>query len=440
MLWVFAGMAPAYDGSTACPPSPTPETYLGRSVIGDWQLMCDKSYQAATISSLFFFGFMMGSVCMGFLSDRRGRKPALLVSMVLLQVSAALCAMAAGPVTFGAGRLVCGLGMGGSTLGSFVWNAEFMGRQRSVLTVTSSAAFAAGVSTCALAAQYLEMWRPLCWATFVANLPSLVVAFGMPESPKWLEVTGHVEDAQRILLQIAKVNGLDGAAVIKEGKVQKSETKDTKPVSNASPGMLLVSPLAGRMLAMSGAFFATAIAYYGLILNAGAMGSDIYATTILGACAELPAYLLVYMVVDRPAVGRRKLCVYSLVGGGLACICGSFFSSDGWEVVVTAMVGRFCISVVFAVIYLWGAELLPTNIRGVGMGLQSLAGRASAVAAPFVVAFAAKPMLYMGIPALLAGVACATQPETVGRPMPDTLEELLAEEHEAQMERKRLYP
>jgi len=439
MLWVFAGMTPSFEGSTTCPPSPTPEFYIGRSVISDWQLMCEKSYRAATISSLFFFGFMLGSVAMGFLSDRKGRKPALMVSIVLLQVSAALCSIAEGPIIFGAGRFVSGLGMGGSVLGSFVWNAEFMARQRSVLTVTSSAAFAAGVSSCALAAQYFELWRPLCWATFLANLPSLIVAAGMPESPKWLEVTGRIEESRRILVLMARINRLDGATLV----MQEGMTKDvaeTKAPPKASPTMLLARPLYARMLAMSSAFFATALAYYGLILNAGAMGSDIYATTILGAVSELPAYTLVYMVVDLPTVGRRKLCVYSLVAGGLACICGSFFPAAGWQVVGTAMIGRFCISVVFAVIFLWGAELLPTNLRGVGMGIQSLAGRASAVAAPFVVAFAAKPLLCVGIPAVLAGCACATQPETVGRPMPDTLEDLLAEEDQAQLERKKLYP
>ena len=68
---------------------------------------------AGTLGSLAFLGMMIGAVLAGRLSDAIGRKRAVIGCAVILSVFTALCALATGPVMFGALRLIAGLGLGG---------------------------------------------------------------------------------------------------------------------------------------------------------------------------------------------------------------------------------------------------------------------------------------------------------------------------------------
>ena len=68
---------------------------------------------AGTLGSLAFVGMMIGAVLAGRLSDAVGRKRAVIGCAVVLSVFTALCALATGPVMFGALRLIAGIGLGG---------------------------------------------------------------------------------------------------------------------------------------------------------------------------------------------------------------------------------------------------------------------------------------------------------------------------------------
>ena len=49
-----------------------------------------------------------------------------------------------------------------------------------------------------------------------------------------------------------------------------------------------------------------------------------------------------------------------------------------------AMVGKFCISASFAIIYVFSAELFPTVVRNVGVGSGSFWARVGGVVAPYI--------------------------------------------------------
>lgn len=68
---------------------------------------------AGTLGSLAFLGMMIGAVLAGRLSDAIGRKQAVIGCVVVLSVFTTLCAVATGPIMFGAMRLIAGLGLGG---------------------------------------------------------------------------------------------------------------------------------------------------------------------------------------------------------------------------------------------------------------------------------------------------------------------------------------
>ena len=55
-----------------------------------------------------------------------------------------------------------------------------------------------------------------------------------------------------------------------------------------------------------------------------------------------------------------------------------------WLVILLAMVGKFCISASFAIIYVFSAELYPTVVRNIGVGSGSFFARVGGITAPYI--------------------------------------------------------
>ena len=85
-------------------------------------------------------------------------------------------------------------------------------------------------------------------------------------------------------------------------------------------------------------------------------------------------------------------------------------------------------------LYVFAVELFPTEIRGLGFGTSSLLGRIGLVVAPFInwlgigsnessTSSIARMMLY-GAALILSALITFPLPETSGRPLPDTIDQL----------------
>lgn len=64
------------------------------------------------------------------------------------------------------------------------------------------------------------------------------------------------------------------------------------------------------------------LVYYGLSLNVGNIGTNIYLSFFMSAMAELLGYLLSSLLLDR--VGRKTMYCGSMIFSGLACLATMF--------------------------------------------------------------------------------------------------------------------
>ncbi|KAH3727340.1 hypothetical protein DPMN_053273 [Dreissena polymorpha] len=55
-----------------------------------------------------------------------------------------------------------------------------------------------------------------------------------------------------------------------------------------------------------------------------------------------------------------------------------------WVTVVLSNVGKFGISAAFAIIYVWSAELFPTQVRSSGIGSSSMMARVGGMVCPYI--------------------------------------------------------
>ena len=62
-----------------------------------------------------------------------------------------------------------------------------------------------------------------------------------------------------------------------------------------------------------------------------------------------------------------------------------FLIAHVWAPVTVAMIGKFLISMTFAIAYLYTAELFPTSVRNVAVGAASTFARIGSMSAPYIV-------------------------------------------------------
>ena len=63
----------------------------------------------------------------------------------------------------------------------------------------------------------------------------------------------------------------------------------------------------------------------------------------------------------------------------------NYFLGHTWAPVTIAMIGKFLISMTFAIAYLYTAELFPTSVRNVAVGAASTFARVGSMSAPYIV-------------------------------------------------------
>ena len=78
-----------------------------------------------------------------------------------------------------------------------------------------------------------------------------------------------------------------------------------------------------------------------------------------------------------------KLYHSALLLSGIAAIPAGFMD-DGTPKTILALIGKFGASASFSIVYLYTAELYPTQIRSTAVGMCSMMARIGGVAAPQV--------------------------------------------------------
>lgn len=79
------------------------------------------------------------------------------------------------------------------------------------------------------------------------------------------------------------------------------------------------------------------------------------------------------------------------------------------------------------IIFQFGGELYPTEVRGIGIGLASFLGGVGLTIIPFITYLGTHwlvlPIIMMGIFSIVGGVVTLKLPETLNAKLPQTLEE-----------------
>jgi len=387
------------------------------TVVNQFDLVCGRAFQASLANSMLFFGWAVGAIVLGIISDKFGRQKVLFPSLLAVVIIAFSMAFAKAYWIVAVCRFVIGFFEAGCFITMFVLATELVGPEKRALAGTLVwIYFTVALTVLAMKAFFIRSWRILL---IVSSAPFIfIVVFWkfIPESVRWLLVSGRRDEAREILEKVARANKKE---MPKEELYVPVRTQSSKGFFELFKSW----KLAKLSLIQCYAWFVNGMVYYGLSLSAGEFGGSIYLNFVLTSLVEVPANILVIHNCNR--FGRKKTVVVHMIAAAISAVCVSFIPAGtdnkgyiGGRVTLGTM-GKLFITTSFNAIYVFSAELFPTVIRNSGMGMVSVASRFGAASSPFVVQMTRinpiLPFAIMGSLSFIAAVFCWILPETLGK-------------------------
>eukprot|EP00090_Calanus_glacialis_P000129 TRINITY_DN10082_c0_g1_i1.p1 TRINITY_DN10082_c0_g1~~TRINITY_DN10082_c0_g1_i1.p1 ORF type:complete len:591 (-),score=101.96 TRINITY_DN10082_c0_g1_i1:22-1794(-) len=404
-------------------------SFWKKTIIMDFDLVCERYHLRKLQQQMTFLGLMCGVFTAGLISDKFGRRKTMLGLLLLTVLVGTLSSFSPNYPCFLAGNFVCGFSTLGYGTVMYVWMMEHVGgKYKTILGAAPHYNFGFWGLMTAVFAYLIPHWRHL-QLLFSAPLIVLVGGFWyLPESARWLLANGRVEEAEKIVREIARVNGRDLPASF---RLKPPATKDTGPKQRGSSlgflQLFMWPNLRKKTLILYYMWFSTALIYYGLTLNSNTLGTDLFTTFSIGKLLEFPSITLVIFLLLK--TGRRiTLMVFYGLGG--VCLTLTMFVplnyfAHEWPILVLNLLGRISAINTLAVCYIYSAEVFPTVVRNVGLGSSSFWARVGPMIAPFIVDLKVYgdtvPLGVFGVVALLAGLLVTFMPETSTTPLPDTI-------------------
>src|SRR5687767_12034413 len=354
------------------------------------------------LGSIGFVGMALGATLGGLLADRFGRRQVFAVTLLIFGLATGAAALSWSVGALLVFRFLIGLGLGAELPVASTLVSEFApARLRGRVVVGLEAFWAVGWTLAALIGYLVvprsdDGWR---WALALGAVPALyavVVRRGLPESVRFLELRGRVDEAE------AAVRRFEDAA-----GVAPVESPLPRPAPSPGPGALWAAGTRVRTAALWVVWFSINFAYYGafiwlptlLVANGFSLVRS-FGYTLVITLAQLPGYAVAAFLIEK--WGRRATLATFLAGSALGAAL--FAAADGeTAVLVTGMVLSFFNLGAWGALYAVTPEIYPTVLRATGAGAAAGFGRLASIAAPLCV----PPLLEAGGTALVFGTFAA---------------------------------
>jgi benzoate transport len=357
------------------------------------------------VLSMELIGMAIGSVFLGGVADKIGRRPTILGCLVVMTVGMFMATTSRGVVDLSLWRVLTGFGIGGVLASINAVSAEFSNAKRKNLCVSIMAiGYPIGGVLGGLVVQHLLKggdWRAVFYfgAGITAVFIPLVLAF-VPESVHWLtqkQPAGALSKINRVLARM-------GHGTIAALPAISVEARQRSIADIFAPGLIATTVI------VAVAYFFHVMTFYFVIKWIPKIVVD------MGFAASSGAGVLVWANLGGATggavlgllglrFGMKPLTIGVMILSTVMVIVLGHTPPDLQRLSLTCACCGFCTNGAIVGMYSIFAQAFPTHVRAFGTGFAIGMGRGGSVLAPIVAGFLFKAGY--GLPAVATTMAFA---------------------------------
>lgn len=366
------------------------DVYLGGGVLG---AMLKSGWSTLQLNAAFvtstFIGMVIGSFASGVMGDHLGRRFSYQINLAIFGLASLAGAFAPSMPWLVFFRLLMGLGLGAELAIGYATLSEFVpARQRGrwvalLVFIANTSLLASSLLAWLVIPTY--GWRPMFVMVGVGAIVIWYMRKTMPESPRWLEEHGRLDEAEAVLTSIER------ECERATGKPLPAVATVTAPAFRANSIFVLLRPPVLRRTILGATFsIVQGLSLYGLVswlpsffVKEGlSVASSLSYTTVMSIGGPVGALVGVFLS-DR--VGRRPLMIVASV---FTAICGFVYPMTAHSVALLLFVGFLLVMSIFVWLtigYTLQTELFATEYRMRGTGFCQTLGRLTTAFVQFIV-------------------------------------------------------
>jgi benzoate transport len=339
------------------------------------------------VLSMELVGMALGSIFLGGVADKIGRRPTVLGCLVLMAVGMFMVTSVKGLVDLSIWRIITGVGIGGMLAAINAVAAEFANLKRRHLCVSIMAiGYPIGaVIGGTIVARLLQGhdWRAVFYfgsAVTAAFIP--LVLFLVPESVHWLtrkQPAGALETINRILKRL-------GHASVSALPAISAEVRRRSVADIFAPGLVALTVL------VTAAYFFHVITFYFIIkwvpkivVDMGFAPSSAAGVLVWTNVGGVTGGAVLGLLALRFSVKKVTLAVMLL--STVAVVMFGRTPPDLQQLSLICAIAGFCTNAAIVGMYAIFAQAFPTHVRASGTGFAVGVGRGGAMVAPILAGF-----------------------------------------------------
>ncbi|XP_045764032.1 organic cation transporter protein-like isoform X1 [Maniola jurtina] len=391
------------------------------SFVAYFELACHE-WKRTLVGTVHSFGYMCGLLLVGPMSDRVGRKTAIVITGVLGAVFGTLRSFSTWYWFYIAMEFL-EAAIGDTCSPMYVLTLEIVStKKKLVYLMISSFGFGFGGVAGAFAAWLTPDWRWFLRAIYTPAFLFFFYKYLLDESPRWLLTKGKKDEAVKILQDAAKKNKI----TIEKNSLDNltCEVRENVKFSVLLKDTFKSKTLRKRFFVCLIWWTTSTFVNYGLMINSVSLQGNKYVNFALTILVDLPATVAVTYILIH--FKRKVPLMLSFFAGAVLCMSQPFLPSNlPWLSLTVYMAGKLMCSFYFSITYLYTLELFPTYTRNSMHALCSSLGRIGSIVAPqtplLTVYYPGLPSFVFGVAALVAGLSTFLVPDIADDALPDTV-------------------
>ncbi|KAK0060940.1 solute carrier family 22 member 13-like isoform X1 [Biomphalaria pfeifferi] len=406
-------------------------TFLGdvRTIISEWNLVCDMKWTKATITTIQMAGVLLGAMLAGQFGDYFGRKKTTYSFFLAHLLFNCVTYFSPNWQIFGALRFCIGATIGANLVMTVPYCSEYLPlRWRTLIPIIPM--WPIGTAIFAGVAFLLPNWRYLHLANAALSAPFLLGYFCVPESVRWLATKGRMSEAFSVIEKIAALNrkpvpaytmDVIEAVAAAEEKSRKAGHKYNYLDLFRGKTMVITTLVLGLH------WIVLSLVFYGLSFGASSFTGNVYLNIFIIGIIDIPGNITVIYWSNR--FGRKKSTIGFLLIGSLAsfgCLATIFAAEEvnkGSILRGLSLAAKLGIAGSWVSVQTWVGELYPTVTRSLAYGFVNTASRVGGMLAPFAINlddWIVFSFSLMGCISLVTGLLLTLIPETLNQTLRDS--------------------